>query len=64
VWTWLQNVEENGWVVDWPLVDETKEALVRELSEHVTWKASDAKLLKADLAKRLGRLRIMKALMV
>jgi hypothetical protein len=36
VWTWLQNVEENGWVVDWPLVDETKEALVRELSEHVT----------------------------
>ena len=64
VWTWLQAIESNGWVVDWPTVDETKESLVRELSEHVTWKASDAKLLKGELAKRLGRLRTMKALMV
>jgi len=64
VWTWLDTVAQNGWIVDWPVVDETKEALVRELSEHVTWKASDAKLLKGELAKRLGRLRTMKALMV
>ena len=64
VWSWLDTVAQNGWIVDWPVVDETKEALVRELSEHVTWKASDTKLLKGELAKRLGRLRTMKALMV
>jgi hypothetical protein len=62
VWTWLQTIETNGWIVNWPIPDDSKEALVRELCQHVTWKASDAKLLKADLASRLGRLRTMKAL--
>ena len=60
---WLQEIERNGWIVDWPVVEETKEALVRELSQHVTWKTSDAKLLKAELAKRLGRVRTIHALM-
>jgi hypothetical protein len=62
LWTWLDTMSQNGWIVDWPVPDDTKEALVKELSDHITWKASDAKLLKADLARRLGRLRTMKAL--
>jgi len=61
--SWLQEIERNGWIVDWPVVEETKESLVRELSQHVTWKTSDAKLLKAELAKRLGRIRTIHALM-
>jgi hypothetical protein len=62
LWTWLDTMSQNGWIVDWPVPDDTKEALIKELSDHITWKASDSKLLKADLARRLGRLRTMKAL--
>jgi len=59
---WLSQVESNGWVVDWPVVDDTKEALVRALQDEVTWKSSDSKLLKAELAKRLGKIRSIRAL--
>ena len=59
---WLGEAERSGWIVDWPIVEDTKEALVRELSDHPTWKGSDSKLLKADLAKRLGRIRTIRAL--
>jgi hypothetical protein len=59
---WLSQAESNGWIVDWPVVDDTKESLVRALQDEVTWKSSDSKLLKAELAKRLGRIRSIRAL--
>jgi hypothetical protein len=60
---WLGYLETNGWVVDWPPVDATKEALVEELSQGVTWQSAHAKLKKDVLATRLGRERILRALM-
>ena len=59
---WLGQAERGGWIVDWPIVDDTKEAIIRELCDDCSWRSIDAKLLKAELAKRLGRLRTIRAL--
>ena len=59
---WLGCMERGGWIVDWPIVDDTKEAIIRELCDDCSWRSIDSKLLKAELAKRLGRLRTVRAL--
>ena len=59
---WLGDIERGGWIVDWPVPDDTKEAIIRELCDDCSWRPIDSKLLKAELAKRLGRMRTIKAL--
>jgi hypothetical protein len=46
-----------GWIVNWPVVDATKEALVAELSVLPNWMPTHSKLKKDVLAERLGRIR-------
>ena len=59
---WLTFLETNGWIVDWPSVDATKEALVEELSQGPAWQSVHAKLKKDVLAGRLGRERVIRSL--
>jgi hypothetical protein len=61
---WLEDMNHDGWIVEWPTVDATKEYIVEELKREVTWKPSDSKLLKGDLALRLGRIQVIKAFSV
>uniref|UniRef100_A0A6C0K4L0 Uncharacterized protein n=1 Tax=viral metagenome TaxID=1070528 RepID=A0A6C0K4L0_9ZZZZ len=58
---WLDEMGSNGWIIEWPQVDATKDYIVEELKRHPTWKASDSKLLKGDLAIRLGRIQVLQA---
>jgi hypothetical protein len=52
---WLEQMEQNGWMVQWPEVDGTKAELVATLSQQSTWKETDKKLSKETLALRLGK---------
>lgn len=56
---WLEQMEEKGWVVQWPEVDSTKAELVAILSQTPTWKETDKKLTKEVLAMRLGKQRAL-----
>ena len=53
---WLKT-GATGWIVNWPIVDATKEALVAELSALPSWMPTHSKLKKDVLAERLGRIR-------
>ena len=53
--TWLSNIEQSGWVIQWPEVDGTKTEIVEQLSTLPTWQVTDKKLTKDVLAARLGR---------
>lgn len=53
--TWLSTIEQTGWIIQWPEIDETKTELVEQLSVLPTWKPEDKKLTKDVLAVRLGR---------
>ena len=53
---WLKT-GTNGWIIEWPIVDATKEALVAELSTLPNWMPSHTKLKKDVLAERLGRIK-------
>jgi hypothetical protein len=53
--TWLTTIEQTGWIIQWPEIDETKTELVEQLSVLPTWKPEDKKLTKDVLAVRLGR---------
>ena len=57
---WLCNIEQKGWIVQWPVVDATKTELVEQLSILPTWQETDKKLLKDVLAVRLGRANTIK----
>jgi hypothetical protein len=52
---WLSNIEQTGWIVQWPEVDGTKVELVEQLSQLPTWQITDKKLTKEILAGRLGK---------
>jgi hypothetical protein len=53
---WLKTGAQ-GWIIEWPTVDATKEALVAELSVLPNWMPTHSKLKKDVLAERLGRIR-------
>jgi hypothetical protein len=53
--TWISSIEQNGWIINWPEVDGTKEEIVEKLSILPTWSITDKGLKKEILAKRLGR---------
>lgn len=52
---WLEKMEQQGWIIQWPEVDATKTELVSILSQTPTWKETDKKLSKETLAIRLGK---------
>ena len=58
--TWLGEVEQNGWVVQWPEVDGTKTELIEVLSSMPGWDAANKSLRKETLAARLGKINAMK----
>jgi hypothetical protein len=53
--TWLTRMEEQRWVIEWPIVEGTKVDIVDRLKALPGWKETDAKHLKDVLAQRLGR---------
>jgi pterin-4a-carbinolamine dehydratase len=59
---WLGSLESSGWTVEWPEADGTKESIVNELNKLPTWNATDSKLKKEVLAKRLGKAHTFNAL--
>lgn len=54
---WLSDIEQKGWVIQWPEVDATKTELVEILSASSEWKETDKKLSKETLAIRLGKVK-------
>jgi hypothetical protein len=57
---WLSTIEQTGWIIQWPEVDNTKTELVEQLSILPTWQITDKKLTKDILATRLGRANCIK----
>lgn len=55
--SWLANIEQKGWIIQWPEVDATKTELVEILSSSSEWKEMDKKLPKEILATRLGKMK-------
>lgn len=60
---WLEDAESNGWVVEWGVVKGvTKAELIEAFSCMPTWQPEMKKLLKEDLAYRLGRARAIQSI--
>lgn len=53
--TWLPQMVEKGWTIQWPEVDGTKTELVEQLTALPSWQEADKKLTKDILATRLGK---------
>jgi hypothetical protein len=53
--TWLLDIEQHGWIIQWPEIDGSKVELVDKLSQYPTWQETDKKLTKDVLAVRLGK---------
>ena len=55
---WLSDLEETRkWNIAWPEAEGTKAELIAALQECPTWQPAHSKLLKDELARRLGRSR-------
>jgi len=52
---WLEDAPIRGWTVDWQPVKGTKEEIIEIFSHLPSWRPEMRKLLKDDLAQRLGR---------
>lgn len=52
---WISQVEQQGWIIQWPEVDATKTELIEKLSTLPTWDEKDKKLTKDILSQRLGK---------
>jgi hypothetical protein len=60
---WLSDLEETRkWTIQWPEAEGTKAELVTALQESPTWQSAHSKLLKEELARRLGRWRAIQHL--
>jgi hypothetical protein len=57
--SWLSNIEQSGWFINWPEIDATKEDIVQQLSSLPTWSPTDKNLKKEILAKRLGKANVI-----
>lgn len=58
--TWLNSIEQNGWVIQWPEVDKTKTELIEILSSLPGWDPINKSLRKEILSTRLGKINTMK----
>jgi hypothetical protein len=60
---WLEDAESHGWIVEWGVVKgATKAELLEVFSTMPSWRPEMKKLLKDDLAYRLGRARAIQAI--
>jgi hypothetical protein len=57
---WLCEMEQRGWVIEWPEVEGTKTELVDILSRSADWKEDDKKRTKEVLACRLGKQQVLR----
>lgn len=55
LFSWLDTIEQTGWIIQWPEADGTKKEIIEQLSLVSTWQPTDTKLTKEILALRLGR---------
>jgi hypothetical protein len=53
--SWLPQMAEKGWSIQWPEVEGTKAEVVEQLITRGTWQEVDKKLTKDILAIRLGK---------
>jgi len=53
---WIINIQQKGWIVHWPEIDETKTELVNKLIMFPDWQETDRKFTKDQLSIRLGKL--------
>lgn len=56
---WFTTIQQKGWIVQWPEIDETKVELINQLSVYASWQETDRKLSKDVLSARLGRLKTL-----
>jgi hypothetical protein len=57
--TWLLYCEQNGWIIQWPEIDGTKEYIIEQLSLLPTWNLADKSHKKEILSKRLGKSKVL-----
>ena len=57
--TWITQMEQTGWIVQWPEIEATKKELVEQLSLLPSWQPSDKSLKKETLSFRLGKIKTM-----
>jgi hypothetical protein len=57
--SWIIQMEQSGWIIQWPEMEGTKTELVEQLSLLPSWQPSDKSLKKETLACRLGKLKSM-----
>lgn len=57
--SWIIQMEQTGWIVQWPEMEGTKTELVEQLSQLSSWQPSDKSLKKETLACRLGKIKVM-----
>jgi hypothetical protein len=60
--SWILEMEQTGWIVQWPEIEGTKTELVEQLSTYASWQPSDKSLKKETLSARLGKIKTMKIL--
>jgi hypothetical protein len=59
---WLEGIQQKGWIIQWPEIDETKIELIHKLMMFPGWQETDRKLSKDQLSSRLGRLQTLQQL--
>lgn len=57
---WIINIQQKGWIVHWPEIDETKAELVNKLIMFPDWQETDRKFTKDQLSVRLGKLNTLR----
>ena len=57
---WITNIQQKGWIVHWPEIDETKTELINKLSMFPDWQETDRKFTKDQLSVRLGKLNTLR----
>jgi hypothetical protein len=57
--SWIIQMEQTGWIVQWPEIEGTKTELVEQLSLLSSWQPSDKSLKKETLSSRLGKIKSM-----
>ena len=56
IYDWITTIQQKGWIVHWPEIDETKTELINKLIMFPDWQETDRKFTKDQLSTRLGKL--------
>lgn len=59
---WLENLEKEGWNIDWPIEDDTKKNMIEQLEKTHIWQESFKKSQKDELALILGKHKTLQTL--